>query len=312
MATINSSRESIPKISNKKRRSAEVQQPTIIKEKKSKPRVTRERKNKCGEPHQIFLTLKEFAISQGDKIWEEIFALAAENDLPSNMKFNKNQLSFKYKNQNHELLLEEDDTEKLYNTVKLFYQHHIGIFSPKDIENIEANIGDYYASLPKKDPRWSDLTKSEKLKVENLIKKYAIEHYYNDEPLVLDNPPKREEVIESIINAIKMKMYCGKNSDGSFELGDEVLTKVCGIVQDPRTGLYRLADCKIPKIANNSPTNCESESMSTSTGASSKKTKKNNFLKYYEKLLSIIDDSSNPGVMEVKTTTAKRQTKRKR
>ena len=312
MATINSSRESIPKISNKKRRNAEVQSSTITKEKKSKPRVTRERKNKCEEPHQIFLTLKEFAILQGDKTWEEIFSLAAENDLPSNMKFNKNQLSFKYKNQNHELLLEEDDTEKLYNTVKLFYQHHIGIFSPKDIENIESNIGDYYASLPKKDPRWSDLTKSEKLKVENLIKKYAIEHFYNDNPLVLDNPPKREEVIESIVNAIKMKMYCGKNSDGSFELGDDALTKVCGIVQDPRTGLYRLADCKIPKITNNSPTNCESESMSTLVGVSSKKNKKNNFLKYYEKLSGIIDDSSNPGVMEVKTTTAKRQTKRKR
>lgn len=292
----NCSREFIVKSTSKKTRNANK---NVCKQRQGVRTIQRERKIARDEPYEIFEKLKKHAEEKADPIWEEVFDQASKDFFPKNIKYTNEILSFRYKNMNHELILDPDeDIEKLYSDVKVFIQQNIGIYSAQDISNIQNSIDEYYSSLQKKEPRWSDLTKSEKIKVETMIKKYA------EETCEKDN----KEQQESLINAIKMKMYCGKNSEGTFTIENDKLTSVGGIIFDEEKKLYRLADCKITKIINTNSSFSDDESCSTAVPDTSKKIKKSNFLKYIEKLSMI---SGSDSQVKLRMTTDKRQTKRK-
>lgn len=295
MTTINNcSREFIVKTTNRKKRTL-----TAPKEKpKAKTKVVRERKRSREEPHEIFLTLKAHAAKRDDQTWEEIFDLASKDEFPKNMKYHGGQLCFKYKNHNHELPLGEKDIDILYDAVKKFYQQNIGIFSQKEIEDIKNKIEEYYSSLPKKDLKWNDMAKLGKLKMERMIRKYAL------------NVCSDKDKADSLIAATKMKMYCGnKATEGGFEMEKDELVDVKGIFVDG-SGLYRLSECKIPKIVNQEVVHCDIDSVSTSTEApKNKNIKKSNLVKYLERISNIC--TSTQGAKEIITTT-KRQTKRQR
>lgn len=285
--------------STRVRRAAAPTAADAIKPKKAK---AASRNKKIGKDilHQVFAELEKHAVTKNDRTWQEIFELASRGEFPRNMKYNKNLLIFKYRNQNHELYMCEDDMETLYIAVKGFFQQNIGIFSIEEIKEVRESLREYLSGISKKEPKWSDLTKSEKMKAENMIMTYSRETC------------KTDEEIDALANAIKMKMYCGACSAGTFEVQDGRLVGVGGIAID-KNGLAYLEECKItPKVQNTRINDNKSDITSVTNVTTSKKKPKKcnmNVIKIFNRLLAIYD---GVGGVKSKLVLMKRQVKRRR